>query len=424
MNTIRSPSNYTINPLGANNILIGQYDSILDYASCIITCKGDQNMELILYQTIDKITVDETIYTIHAGVQEEIIIDLKYPYIKSTLRNLTSTAQTYLNYEMLYRQYPVSIPSSGNIGSNISDTNGNPIIAEGGILQVADTVAETSLASLVAGLSSTFNVDVVNFPEIQPISGGVNISDSAGFPITTIAGILQVADTVAEGNLASIVTGLSNPLVVDIHASNNDAIASTSGSVNTCLYDSAGSALNITSGAIHTVIDNSSIVITGSAGSSIGAQNGCMNVGLFDSTGTPLTLTSGALNVQTQSGLGLDSSLQTLINQNLDNGGALWNNATLVPNNTSSTMVNLTTKNSITYSYFGSCVPDTVLDSPVLTIQYSGDGSTWFPSPNVISLNVGGGNFSIDTISGAGYVNCVVSGLTTTASITMILNHI
>jgi len=327
MTTIRSPSNYTINPLGANNILIGQYDNVLQYATAIITCKGDQDMELTLYQTIDKITVDETTYLIHAGIQEEIIINLKYPFIKSTLRNMTSVDQTYLNYEILYRQSPVAIPLSANVPSNIFDSVGDPISAEGGILKA-------------------------------------RLYDPSGNMYTN-----------------------ANPLIVG-------------GNLN--MYDSYGHQIQ--------------------------AVNNCMQTAIYDGAGISIGSTGNALDVNIKSntiGLALESSIQTLINQNLNNGGALWNGATGIANNVISDVIDLTQKSSIIYSFFGSCVPDTVdTDSPSILIQYSGDGTTWFPSPNTIGLGVNGGNFAIDVISGAGYVSAVVTGLTTTCAITLILNHI
>lgn len=352
MTSLRSMNNFSLTPLQSERIYLGTWDSVLQYLTASVTLTASTDCEIIAYQSIDKLNQISTVYEApSAHGTFSVNIPIQYPYIYFTVRNTTANTQTQFNFEVIYRSVPVA--NLVNTSVDINDSNGNPILSSSGVLLVADTVAETSLASIVSGLAGTLNVAVTNTVVVE--------TDSNSLAVTV-------------GNFPS-----SQPVSID----------------------------------------------------NVVANNNCLNTALYDSTGTPLTATSGSLNVLTQSGLGLDASLQTiitntqtLINQSLSVGGALWNGATLVANNAVSTTINMTAKNSVTYSYFGNCVPDTIIDSPVLTIQYSGDGTTFYPSPNVISLGAGGGNFSIDTISGSGYVNCVVSGLTTTATITMILNHL
>jgi hypothetical protein len=198
--SIRSPSNYTITPLGGSNIFIGQYDNVLQYSTAIITCIGSTNMELTLFQTVDKKTIKESTYAIVANVQKEIILDLKYPFIKSTLRNLNVGAQTYLNFEILYREVSVSTSETVASAVNISDSTGLPIVSIDGSLQV--DVGNFPATQVVSGTVDVGNfpatqavsgtVDVGNFPATQAVSGTVDVSN---FPATQV-----VSGTVDVGN--------------------------------------------------------------------------------------------------------------------------------------------------------------------------------------------------------------------------------
>ena len=140
MTSIRSPTNYTITPLGANKILIGQYDSVLPYATAIITLHSDQECTLTTYETIDKITIVQTQYIIPANSPFEKILPLTYPFFKTTVLNTTDTNQTFLNFEVIYREVAVSQPTSGNNSNvNIFDSSGGIINSEDFSLNVRIT---------------------------------------------------------------------------------------------------------------------------------------------------------------------------------------------------------------------------------------------------------------------------------------------
>jgi len=262
------------------------------------------------------------------------------------------------------------------------------------------------------------NVQVTNFPGSQGITGAVNISDSYGHPTVSSSGKFQVQDVDAESSLASIVSGLSGILNVAV--------------TNAIVVETDSNSLAVTVGNFPTSqpvsIDN------------VSANSSCLNVGLYDSTGAPFTqshtgaldvniafVSSGALNVQTQSGLALDSSVQTLINQNLNNGGTMWS-ATVVSDGDVSTSIDLSTKQVVTASFFGNIVCDP-LDTPIITIYYSAIGTTgtFYQSQNTMQgLTTGGGDFSLDCVSNAHYIQAKVTGLTSggagSGTITMYLN--
>lgn len=127
----RSTNNFTLEPLDANRIYIGKYDSVLQYASAIVSVNGDTDMELIAYTSVDKIRTTSTAYPILASTPYTKIIQLSAPYIYFTLRNSTGVAQTYLNFDVIYRE--VSVPEASAVASNVSifDSAGNSLLSDG-----------------------------------------------------------------------------------------------------------------------------------------------------------------------------------------------------------------------------------------------------------------------------------------------------
>jgi len=299
------------------------------------------------------------------------------------------------------------------------------------------------------------NVQVTNFPGSQGITGAVNISDSYGHPTVSSSGKFQVQDVDAESSLASIVSGLSGTLTVTVTNaivvetdSNSlavtvgnfptsqpvsiDNVSANSSCLNVGLYDSTGAPFTQT----HTVgaldvniasVSSGGVPILDSYGDLVGSVSECLKTALFDGSANAISSTGGSLNVQTQSGLALDSSVQTLINQNLNNGGTMWN-ATVVSDGDVSTPIDLSTKQVVTASFFGNIVCDP-LDTPIITIYYSAIGTTgtFYQSQNTMQgLATGGGDFSLDCVSNAHYIQAKVTGLTSggagSGTITMYLN--
>lgn len=234
------------------------------------------------------------------------------------------------------------------------------------------------------------NVQVSNFPTSQTVSGTVNIAGTTGS---------------------------------SINANNN--------CMNVGLYDSLGAPFTQahSAGALDVNIATISfgpLNIADSAGDTLNALGGSLQIAVFDGSGdNPISSTAGNLNVQTQSGLALDSSIQTLINQSLNNGGTLWS-ATVVSDSDFSTAIDLTSKQVVTASFFGN-VACNIADTPTITIYYSADNTTFYESQNTMQgLNAGGGDFSLDCISNAHFIRAKITGLLTggagSGTITMYLN--
>jgi hypothetical protein len=106
-------------------------------------------------------------------------------------------AQTYLNFEILYREVSVSTAESAASAVNIFDSTGDPIVSSGGNLQV-------QVMNFPATQGVTGTVNVGNFPATQGVTGAVSVSN---FPATQ-----EVTGTVA---VSSLPEGLILPVTIE-----------------------------------------------------------------------------------------------------------------------------------------------------------------------------------------------------------------
>ena len=174
--SIRSPNNYCVSPLGPNNIYLGNWDSCLNYATAILTVYTDTNCELTIFQSVDRVTTVSTTAAITGGVPYAQTLSLQYPHLKCYVRNLEAVAQTYLTFEVIYRE--TSVGGGGGtipvpLAVNISDSLGNQINSFVGKLQVQDVTAEASLASIDSKIGATRGGQQIwNTP--NSLAGGVS----------------------------------------------------------------------------------------------------------------------------------------------------------------------------------------------------------------------------------------------------------
>jgi len=356
-------------PLGAERIYLGTWDSVLQYLTASITLTASTNCEIIAYQSIDKLNQIPTVYEVASGHTFNMNLPIRYPYIYFTVRNTTANTQTQFNFEVIYRSVPVANDVNSNV--NINDSNGNPIQSTGGLLQVQDVATENTLTAIANGLSQEGGLPV-SIVDTVVSNHGLNVAlfDSTGVPFTQshTVGALDI-------NIASVSAG--------------------------------------------------ALSIQDSFGDLIGSVAECIKSATFDGSGNAITSTSSALDVNIKSSdvlLALDASVQTLISQNLNNGGTIWLGDVVNDGDISSNTINLSSKAPVTYSYFGNIVCDGG-DTPTITILYSADNTTFYATQNSISTSAGGGDFSLDSVSGAHYVKAKVTGITTApATITMYLN--
>lgn len=187
-------------------------------------------------------------------------------------------------------------------------------------------------------------------------------------------------------------------------------------------------------GALSTFAQDVNVVNTSAIPVADAVLNACVSSNKVNVVDSVLDgcVASNMLNVKLVSqvlGLALDTTVQstntkldTLIAQGLNTGAYVWGSAsapdTGLVNGDTSSIVNFTTKNNNTITYFGNASTQCTI-----TIQYSFEGTVWFTSPQVFSIPAMGGDFSADTVSGAGYVRAILSDVATTVDITMCINH-
>ena len=449
--TTRSISNYTIQPLGPNNILIGTWDSVQDYSTVCITCYADTDTELIIYQSIDKITVVPTTVTILAAREYINNFTVNYPYIYTTLRNMSPSAQTFCTYEVVYKKVnvaseiilggPVEVYSAINAGSFLytPGTSSSISIAGGvsmGIVQPLGP-APPFLNETIHPLKLTTNGSLVVSQDITTI-GAVKIFDSLGSAIDlgqkTMSTSLPVV--IASDNSLLGITGTVN--ISDINGNNIKIapVGTTSGYTDnslqvidtnsvynqtldnipknaliTSIYDSVGTNIltDINSGGLNVnVVNIGSIGITGTVD---------VNHLLFNGDGYLETIDINA-----------NTKLQTIIDQTLNNGGTFWSGTT-VNDGDDSNIVNLSAASAIIYSFFGNVAPTNFDSNILLTAYYSGDGTNFYksdinisPLDPIIDPNTNS-DFCYSTPCGAGYIRLKITGLTGDCVVTAILNH-
>ena len=208
--SIKSTNNFTTIPLEPGRIYIGSYDTVLPYATAIISINTDTDTELIVYSSTNKIRTTTIVYQTEGGTPFFKFINITNPYMYFTVRNVNvSTAQTYLTFEVIYREVSVSV-SSGGVGSNVNifDSNGNTLNSTSNALNVFSTNTNTitknssviwNNTSISAGDVSSLFADAHNINN-QSVSIFGHSSEN-----TTI-GILVSNDNISYFYLQSVIT--------------------------------------------------------------------------------------------------------------------------------------------------------------------------------------------------------------------------
>ena len=127
---MESTNNQTFIPLGSNKTYLGTYDSVSAYVTAKISLISDKSCEIIAYQSQNKKNTSSTVYTSSANVQFEQFLTLSNPFVYFTVRNKSSTAQTILNFTVVYSVGQVSnVTSNLNVIVDNTQTAVGPVIA-------------------------------------------------------------------------------------------------------------------------------------------------------------------------------------------------------------------------------------------------------------------------------------------------------
>ena len=413
--SVISKSNYSLTPLGAGAVLLGRWDNVLPYASAIITVSTDRDGTLSLYTGMTTTSPLITNYPIIGNTPFVLELPLNYPYLKANLINTSANGQTFLNFEIIYREAVIQTPQvvgitgavgitggvsqigpwivgvTGSVNSWIADSTGLPINL--GNYQMSHSLPVTiALDQTLIGITGAVGV-----------LGNVWIADSTGLPI----------DLGQKEMLHSLpVTIASDQTDLNVIINNSATIGVNDMVLEQCVsYGSTASTatLSIDGGNTNAVLIGGTVSITGAVD---------VNNLVFNGDGYLETIDIDA-----------NTKLQTLIDQTLLNGGIFWSGAT-VADGADSAIVNLSEKSAIIYSFFGNVFPTNLDSSIVLTPYFSGDGTNFYKSDinisplDIIAFGNTNSDFCYSTPCGAGYVRLKITGLTGDCVVTAILNHI
>jgi len=382
---MESVRNRSSQPLNSQCFYNGKYDDVLNYNSYEFNFTASTTSEITVYQSNDKsILLSSVIEYTNVGHILTYSNNLNSRYIYFQIKNIdVSTNQTNLNFTVLYKQPLVTLEVTNTTTQNVNvvntllQTNNNVLntCIDSGTLNVIDSALNACIDVTHNHLNT--NITNANLNAILCDSTGTPYTNSSTMPIN---GTVSCFDSYGG----------------------QFQVAPTSNSLQMAVFDGTGNGpINSTSNALNTYVTNTSI-------------------------DTSDSVTQGYLNtiITNTTGLALDSSIQTLITQTLNNGGFFWQSET-VNNNDMSHAVNLTQKNAIIYSYFGNVTPTSLTDVIVLTPYYSPDGITFYQSDVTFSpLSIGVSDFCSSQICGAGYVQLKITGLTDTCLVSAYLNHV
>ena len=138
-----------------------------------------------------------TTYNTVANVPYTLELSLNYPYFRANLKNTGLVAQTFLNYEVMYRE---AVIETSLEMKNITVNQGtNPWITTGSIVAGGNTatVTNSGMLNVIASQNGTT-------PYLATISNGGNNAN------VSVSGNLNVVDSIGNTSLSSIVTNTSN----------------------------------------------------------------------------------------------------------------------------------------------------------------------------------------------------------------------
>ena len=198
---MESTNNRSFIPLGVGNAYIGTFDSVATYTSAVISLFSDQPCLITLYQSQNKTTEYTTAYTSSASAQFTQTVNLTAPFCYFVVRNQGSSAQTVLNFTVIYNSnYSITGGGGPTTNVNISDSNGNALNSTSGALNTYLT--NTSPIAVSFTPSGTQNVTITSQSAnlaldstLQAIKAAMN---------TTISGNIQNG-AIGAGGLTAIV---------------------------------------------------------------------------------------------------------------------------------------------------------------------------------------------------------------------------
>ena len=214
--SLRSVNNSSNVNLGAGKSFIGTYDSVLPYASAVVVLNSDQNCEITVYQSTDKIRTFTTALSTTGGVTFTTVLNLTAPNIYFVVKNLGSVTTTYFQFEVIYREVAITQVSPPASNVNIFSSTGATLNSTSGSLNVYDA----NLAGCISSGRVAVNLDA--YPSQNAIS--FNGTYVAPFNKTNVTGFSNRdagCTKVCLFGTISALAGGSTPLNITICFSND-----------------------------------------------------------------------------------------------------------------------------------------------------------------------------------------------------------
>ena len=193
-------NNFSVgSPLGGNKTYIGTYDQVTNFTTAKISIVASTNMEIIAYQSQDRIQTFSTTYQYTASSQANFYLQLTASSVYFTCRNTSSSQQTLFNFTVIYTSTQVNgVSSTPSSNVNISASNGDALYSNGsGALDVmikntvlnTIPVSDTALDACIVSDQVAVNVKATVATPIQAI-----VSDAPENLTATPLGIYRMLD--------------------------------------------------------------------------------------------------------------------------------------------------------------------------------------------------------------------------------------
>ena len=207
-------------PLAPERVYIGSYDTVTNYMTAIVTVNTSKDSTLTVFQSVDKIRSVSTVFQVLANTPFLQVILLKAPYFYLTLRNdSTTTAQTFLNLETIYRpsQVVADAGTSQNVNlfaniSGVSTALDGVNVAMSNALDVYQSARPTAHAISFNGVATgigkanilaSFNVSASYFSKVS-LFGNVSALEGGATPVNIFIAYSDDGSTWFTSSLGAI----------------------------------------------------------------------------------------------------------------------------------------------------------------------------------------------------------------------------
>jgi hypothetical protein len=399
MPSFLSSNNCTFTPLLANATFTGKSEQVLNYTCADLVCETDQNSAIVIYASNDGTHWNSyQTFNVVASTPFTNIFLLEYRYLYATITNSTGVNQTYLRFQLIFREHSHFLQFSSSSTLTANQGTGNSL-ANGWPVEITDGT------NVLGTVAHPVNTNVQNFPATQACtqSGTWNVNNVSGTVSLPTGCSTSALQSTGNGYLSTLATNVPAQGQATMTASLPVAIASNQSTLNTSVQ-----ATGVYSHALNQdVSGNLGVNVQNFPATQACTQSGTWNVNNVSGTiSLPTGCSTSALQTTANSSL---SSIAT--NTNSLNGLTNTSNALDINLKTLSLSSIPITNNSYTYKHINSNTSAIVKSGA--GVLYSVAINTKGASSNTITL--------YDGLSSAG---TVIATIDTTANTQSILYNV